>query len=858
MTTRLGLSVLLGAAVAVPPAVSAPADEPPRRVTVAPGPEYAGSGFRALWLGEGYRKEWTTPVAVPVLDLATFAGGLRPVQQIGRLQTSGLAFVGNDGHSYTFRSLHKHPERILPVEWRDSFPAKIVRDHTSALHPGAALLLPPLAEALSVLHTEPILVVLPDDPALGEFRKEFAGDFGTLDLFPQAGPGVPPFAGATEFVTSVELWARWRRAPENRVDARALLRARVLDLFVGNYDRHAGQWRWARLPDRPLWQPLPEDPDMAFVRNEGLVFDSLRARAPKFVLFGPGFPRRLDGLTLSGSDLDRWLLSGLDRAAFEEVAREAQARLTDAAIDEALSRLPPEWRKSSADIAPALRRRREKLVDLVRHHYRDLAARVDVHATDRDDVVGLRRLEGDALEVTLAEAGAAEPYFRRRFLPGETREVRVFLHGGDDRVERTGKPGGAIRVRVVAGPGRDVVDDAASGGTEAWRGGGTLEVVPGRGTHTHGPWTNPEPSAEAPWTEPRNFGHWITPYTQVMWATELDFLFGVGATRSAWGFRATPEASRQDASFLWSTGEQRGRLSYDGTFRGAGTRAAFRLEALASGIERTNFFGFGNETARPDSRSGFRTLEEFASLTPSLRLELSHDLELHADVPLRLSDTPTDRDNVLNQVEAYGRGRFAEAGLRAGVRYDTRGFGEGLASGGVFEKVGTGAKRRAELRVQADAFLFPPLLDVERTFGGVEAEVAGYVGRAQSPVQLAVRAGGRRVWGDYPWLESAFVGGRASLRGYSRHRFAGDASLYGGVEARLWPFTIPAFPVRVGVLAFADAGRVWLSGETSKVWHPSWGGGLMLQPIATSFVVTAAVADGREGSRWYFGYGFFF
>jgi outer membrane translocation and assembly module TamA len=127
-------------------------------------------------------------------------------------------------------------------------------------------------------------------------------------------------------------------------------------------------------------------------------------------------------------------------------------------------------------------------------------------------------------------------------------------------------------------------------------------------------------------------------------------------------------------------------------------------------------------------------------------------------------------------------------------------------------------------------------------------------------VQLAARVGGRRVWGTYPWFESAFIGGRASVRGYSRQRFAGDGSLYGGLEARAWLFTldVPPVPLRVGVLGFGDVGRVWLEGESSDTWHPSGGGGLMLQPVATPFVLTAAIASGREGSRWYFGYGFFF
>jgi len=393
-----------------------------------------------------------------------------------------------------------------------------------------------------------------------------------------------------------------------------------------------------------------------------------------------------------------------------------------------------------------------------------------------------------------------------------------------------------------------------------WPGGGELDVVPGRGTHRHGPWAGPKPDDEKPWVGPRDHGHWTTPYSEVMYASELDLLLGAGIKRSAWGLRSLPEASLQDVSFLWSTGEGEGRLSYSGVFRDPGSRAALALEGLASGIERINFFGYGNETVKPDSKEAFRTLENVYSLKPSLRLELADELQVHADAVLRLSDTPTDRDNVLNQVQAYGRGRFAEAGLRAGVRYDSRGVGESLLSGGLFETVAPEGKRLLDGRVEASTFYFPALLDVEQGFGGVEAEVAGYLGRSSSPVQLAARLGGRRLWGTYPWLESAFIGGRASLRGYSRNRFAGDGSLYGSLEARLWIFTanVPPIPLRVGALGFGDVGRVWLSGEASEVWHPSWGGGVMLQPVATPYAITVAWASGREGSRWYFGYGFFF
>ena len=108
-------------------------------------------------------------------------GGLEPVRQVGGLQTAGLALRGADGKSYTFRSLHKEPERLLPPEWRNSWPAKMLRDATSATHPGAGVMLPVLARAAGIPSTQPRLVVIPDDPRLGQFRSVFANQVGTFE-----------------------------------------------------------------------------------------------------------------------------------------------------------------------------------------------------------------------------------------------------------------------------------------------------------------------------------------------------------------------------------------------------------------------------------------------------------------------------------------------------------------------------------------------------------------------------------------------------------------------------------------------------------------------------------------------------
>jgi hypothetical protein len=79
-----------------------------------------------------------------VLDLATFAGGLRATRRGGGEQTKSLRLQGADGKEYSFRSVNKDPSGALPPELRETAAADIVRDQTSAAHPAGALIVAPI------------------------------------------------------------------------------------------------------------------------------------------------------------------------------------------------------------------------------------------------------------------------------------------------------------------------------------------------------------------------------------------------------------------------------------------------------------------------------------------------------------------------------------------------------------------------------------------------------------------------------------------------------------------------------------------------------------------------------------------
>jgi hypothetical protein len=209
----------------------------PKTEVRIPGPRYKASGLKKIFVGEHYRDLWVTPLEVPFLDLGAYAGGLTPVKEGGGSQTTTLRLRAANGTQYTFRSLDKDPSRILPPDLRDTFASNALQDQTSTAHPYASLVVASLAEAVGVLHATPELVIMPDDEKLGEFRARFAGMLGFIEERPDEGPeGQPGFAESEKVVGTDKLFERLEADCNNYVDPRTFLKARLLDIFVGDWD----------------------------------------------------------------------------------------------------------------------------------------------------------------------------------------------------------------------------------------------------------------------------------------------------------------------------------------------------------------------------------------------------------------------------------------------------------------------------------------------------------------------------------------------------------------------------------------------------------------------------------------------
>ena len=856
MNTRRELLLGMGlSALGVTPLTAQKPDSAPQeRVLQAAGPRYRASGLHSLLFGREYRSLWSTPVSVPVLDLRTFAGGLKPVSKGGGQQTKSLLLVAPDGREFFFRSVDKDPSATLPPELRATVAGDVVRDQTSSALPTGPLVVGPLLDAAGIPHSRSLLYVLPDDPLLGEFRPDFAGLMGFLEDRVGGSRSVPAhWGGATEIINSDSLLARMTRSPDDRAETRAFLTARLFDLLIGDWDRHGGQWTWARFGDAipRRWVPIPLDRDQAFAKYDGVLLYIARQTAPQLTNFGPGYPY-LAGATWNGRDLDRRLLVELEWPVWESTAIKLQSALTDAVIDDAVHALPPEhYALKGAGLAAALRARRDHLVEAARGYYNLLAGQVDVHGTDGADEANLTREPNGAVELTISQGGGGaatnDPYFKRRFDPKATREVRVFLDGGDDKAVVRGVNGGPL-LRILGGDGQDRLVDSTRGGRERFyddpaapaRTEGSSRKVDRR------PYTAPRKNPKA--VPERDWGKRWTATTTLSYGPDIGVLVGGGRTLTLYGFRKDPYAARHQFKAAFATGPKSYRLEYRGEFRRENSAIRADILARASGIDVISFSGFGNENPAPGNNEFYRVTQDAFGLQPSLVFGVGPRATVRFGPILKYVSTDDRPGRFLASPalsNLYGTGNFGEVGGGLTLRYDSRDR-PALARKGILLELGGSA--------------YPAIWDVDSTFGEVHGEAVTYLSaRAPLDPTLALRVGGRKLWGRYPFFEAAFIGGASTVRLGRVNRYAGDASAYGSTELRLSLARVKlVLPADFGVFGLADAGRVFLAGESSNTWHAAAGGGLWLSYLERAYTLSLAIAKSEERTGIYAQAGFGF
>jgi hypothetical protein len=795
-------------------------------VTIVAGPDYAAGSFHRQLLGDNYRDVWATRIRVPILDLKTFAGGLKPGKLGGGQQTRSIRLIAPDSSEWVFRSVLK-VGRVLSKQFDHTVVAYIFADYGSASHPTGAIAADRLQDIAGVLHPNPRLAVMPDDPILGKNRKEFAGMLGEIEQYPTVPKNGSAFADVSDIIDSDKLLDKMNKDPRELVDSRNMLSAVLLDLFMGDNDRHPGQWKWARTGKKgtALWEPIARDRDKVFVSYGGLIGSLARIGLHSLVSFNGAYPEPT-ALFANGVDFDRRVLSNLDKATWDSVANALTAGLSDAEIDRAIATLPPQYAPTSLRIDATLRERRNNLRAEADHYYDILSRVVDVHGTDADDQATIHRNADGSVDVQLASQKSGT-YYSRRFQPAETQEIRVYLHDGDDRAVITGAAANSIHLRVIGGNGKNTLTDSSVVGGDrhpthfldegdvsgvSYAVDSVAEKLNADDALNHRfdrlPWLHHYGKLIPP---QRDYGVSISPTGKINSGRGLGYVPRIGFSRYTYGFRDVPYSNlfKMDAGYSLGHGGVSINVLDDKRFED--TDAHVPVTAQYSQLELVEFRGFGNNV--PDSRSQFYNVRQTQrNFRPAVGFSFNPLSDISLGPIVRYTTTDSIANRFISQLNPYGAGNFGQAGLQLRAHYETRYVPDTLKPRGVFELNGTS---------------YPSAWDVKSAYSSIDGFAAAFftIPVAKKPV-LALRAGGKKLFGDFPYFDAAFLGGSSSLRAEERQQYAGDESIYGNSEIRLpvaqFPFILP---LDVGLIGFADAGRVYVNGDSPGGWHSALGGG---------------------------------
>ena len=825
----------------------------PDSVTAVGDSEFLAGGFKRWLLGATYRKEWAAPIRVKVFDMT----GWTPLQRGGGSQTRSLRILNTNGKQYVLRGVKKYvDDRALPEAVQgDAFVRDIVNDGVSASYPFACLSIPPLAQVLGVPHATPQLVYIPDDPRLGRFRADYGNLFAFLE---EHEPG-----NGKKTYNMWDLERLLKDDNDNVVDQRATLRARMLDMFVMDFDRHEDQWRWMAVDNGKgkTLSPVPRDRDQPFFINNGSLsyivgsawavpqLQGFRAKA-----------RNIEAFNYAARNFDRNYLNELTAQEWRDGAEAVVAAMTDSLIESALRRQPMEIAGYRRDwIISTLKRRRNYFVGEIMQYYAFLSKSVSIYGSDKRELFDVERRSGDSVIVNVyklsKEGNVGKNLYSRSFASGVTGEIRLYGQGGDDQFHLHGEGGGRTIVRIVGGPGNDDYRNevrAPAGKTRIY----DLETErnsfegTGRGRKFLSGDASVNSVVRMGYAGNAGLGYHynvLAPLLSFAYNPDDGLFIGAGFRYTTQGFHKDPYKTMQvlTAEHSLSTKAYAFKYSLE-AIKAVGSLDLLVNSKVLAPNNTINFFGYGNETVfDKNTKEGIRTYRaryNSYDLDVQLRKRFGSVFSISAGPAVEYFkvDSADNFDRFVNQTAINGldasqlyRDR-AYAGGRAAVVIDDRND-KLFPSRGILWETRFGS--------------YGGLNNASQQYSQLNSDLALYTSfNTRANFVIANRVGWGKSFGDYQFYQAQTLGALENLRGYRKDRFTGGESFYHNIDLRikLAEFNTYLFPGSFGMVLFNDIGRVWQAGEVSHQWHDGYGGGFWISPLSR-LVFSASYGQGTDG-----------
>lgn len=817
-------------------------------ITLKASERYNKSSFYKLFFGEHYRKEWHTPVKFKIAYLDTLAGGLIPYKAGGGRQSKSLRLHDKNNREYVLRSIDKTFGKALPEIAQGTFIEDVIDDQVTIANPYAAVTIAPLAEAAGILHTKPKIYYIPKQKNLGEFNDSFGDKLYLFEQRPDEDwTTADNFANASNIIGTEKLYEKYLKDADNRIDQKLFLRSRLFDMLIGDWGRHDDQWRWAEFKKdgNTLYKPIPRDRDQAYTKFDGILLKILipAVHAKHLQTFNYKI-KDLYHYNFTARNLDHFFLNELTLSDWLDIANDIKYRLSDEIIDDAVKQLPPEvYNISGKEIAEKIKARRNDLPKYAGKYFKQVNEMVSIAGSKKKELFKINRLNDTLTEVKVYKIkDTNELVYSRVFNNRQTKELRIFGIDGNDKYVVEGNTRKGIKIRLIGGADKDIYNissNVKSSGkqTKIYDSKGN-DIIDDRDTKVNIYTENKMPRFS--WEQYQYKKSGFLP--MFFYNNDDRFYVGLSYHRVVSGWQRSPFASSEYIDVKYSLTQKGFSSTYSGTFKKLIGAADLKIYANYDQVRWLNFYGLGNTT--PD----FKDSSSKYNLTRSEQFKIAPGIEFNSHNRFRFLISPYfSTYTILDDPQNIGAKFFSSTdpqylktkkylGLHSEIVYQVVNDSilpvKGFSILGMLNDVQNINNSKNVFRYGGQLNLYLPL--------------AGKIG-------LVTKFGAASLTGDPEFYQYNNIGGGQTLRGYERERFHGQTAVYNQNELRfITNIRSKIYNGKIGIFGLADVGRVWIKGENSNKWHPSYGGGILVSPF-NKITGTAAIAFSPEGYNVHLG-----
>ncbi|NEV94070.1 BamA/TamA family outer membrane protein [Psychroflexus sp. YR1-1] len=828
--------------------------------------------YESVW-GQHYRDLYTRKITVPVMDIDTAYGGLRPMRVGGGMQTNSLRLEDSLGRQYNIRQIKKDPIRLLQEsvypdknltdEFDETVIEELLLDFMTAAHPYGFLVVPDLSEAIGVYHTNPKLVYIPKQKGLGKFNRVHGDEIYMIEERPEDHwIGTEGIFGNPnhDIVSTADMIGRLRRDEKYSLDESSYLRARLFDMLLGDWDRHEDQWRWSEFEEENgdrYFRPIPRDRDQVFANFDGGFFEVLSTVTSFPKIYHPYEDdiEHLKWFNNSGLSLDRMIIRNATAEDWRKEAAYIQENLTEEVIDKAFANLPPEIDGEKTERLMVTFKKRLKSIDDFADEYFKILNEIPVLiATDKDDFIDVYREQGGKTRVVISRNIQGERAYKivdKVFSEEITKEIWIYGLDDEDVFTTAGAHSAPIKVRLIGGHSQDsytlnsgknvlVYDHKSLKNSVNENKGGRIVRTDDYVVNT--------------FDKDRKVSQITTFLPRVGYNPDDGLLFGLQMSYAYKGFRLNPFTYRHNIKAGLYTATGGFDFGYEGEFANIlGNYNLFTTLTYTSPNYARNFYGFGNGTASFEN--------DFGRSFNRVKIRKS-EFELGLRRVSKYGSTFEHKFSYQNYKVERTEGRFIDVIGDELISQDADFFDQkdfvSYQSSYQYKSFDDDLdpKRGMDFKVELGGTLNTADVDEHFFFLHPHLEFYNALSKDKKWV-LRTKAASQLIFNeDYEFYQGAILGSRNGLRGYRRDRFIGSQSFVSSIDLRhsFNAIHTNVAPLQFGVFGGFDVGRVWSEVPEPNNWHNDYGVGIWVN-AADVFAGTLNFFHSEDGFLFSFGFG---